>query len=225
MKQSEKTLVGLMLIVAGAAIVGLVGLPQWDTFSNNQTQVTSLNDELKSLDAQKVSLTAEIGQLEKNSIIPKDVEVQVYTDKNREQIIKSMLDHVVGLATQQTGNLFISLAPSDESKNTPAPPPPPTKGAADTAQTAANAGGEPPVAPSPVLNKFSYELSVRGTYSSIQNFLKEMAKQKALMEIASMRLENEQGTTTVSADSPADPFHPIKMTATIRLALQPSQGN
>lgn len=216
MKQSEKTLIGLMLVVGGIALVALVGLPQWDAFSSNQSQVTSINDEIKALEAQKTILNAEISQLEKNSAIPQDVEVHVYTEKNRERIIKGMLDRVVNLATQ-AGNLFISLAPLDDKSSVPVPPEP------KEAKPAANAGSaneEVPTPPPPVLSQFSYELSIRGTYTSVQNFLRAMAEQKALVEIATIKLENEQGETR-TADNHPDPFHPIRMTATIRLALQP----
>jgi cell division protein FtsB len=219
MKQSEKTLVGLLLLVGGAAIVALVGLPQWDAFSNNQAQVTSLNDEIKVLDAQKTALNAEIAQLEKNSIIPEDIEVQVYTEKNREQLIKGILDRVVNLATD-AGNIFISLAPL-ENKNAAPEPPAPAKNERTPAASAGNASEESDAPPPPVLRQFSYELSVRGTYTSIQSFLRSMAAQKALIEIAAMKLVNEQGETLPSADNALDPFHPIRMTATIRLAMQP----
>lgn len=220
MKQSEKTLVGLMFLVGGAAIVGLVGLPQWDTFSNNQSQATALNDEVKALESQKTTLTAEIAQLEKNSVLPPDIEVQIYTEKNREQIIKGMLDRVVNLATG-AGNLFISLAPSDATSTT-APPPDANKDAKAAATTPATTDDAAQSGTPPILNQFNYQLAVRGTYTSVQNFLRTMAKQKSLMEIATMRLENEQGNTTPSPDNPSDPFHPIKMTATIRLSLQPA---
>lgn len=220
MKRSETTLVGLMLIAGSVALVSLVGLPKWDEFSTAQSQITALNDELKSMDARKNSLNAEIAQLEKNSIIPPDLEIETYTDKNREQIIKKMLDQIVNLATD-AGNLFISLAPSDDKPASA--PQPQTTAAKDGKQGAASSGNaeEAEGPPPPVLNQFSYELSVRGTYASLQNFLKSVAAQKALVEISAIKLENESASVASGNGIEADPFHPIRMTATVRLALQP----
>ena len=230
MKSREKTLVGLMLLSGGFALAILVGLPQWEAFSNHQSKIAALNDELHSMETQKASLTADIEKLEKNSAIPSGIDVQVYTEKNREQIIKGMLNTVVNLATG-AGNLFISLAPSETPPSTEAPPPAVTSGPASSSGASASAvsgnasasGGdtEAKAPPPPVLNRFSYDLSVRGSYQTLQGFLRAVAQQKALMEISAIRLENEL-TSTPAPDSP-DPLHPIRLHATVRLALQPEK--
>lgn len=222
MKKSEQTLVGIMLLAGSAALIGTVGLNQWDAFNNAQSQISSLTDEIKGLDAQKLTLNADIAEMEKNSSIPSDVEVLTYTEKNREQIIKGMLDKVVNLATG-AGNLFISLAPSDVKDEPAPPPPPPTAKPAAATDATTTADGKPaePEPVQPVLNTFDYDVSVRGTYGTIQAFLKAVATQKSLMEIHTIKLENEVGSTAVTTDT-TDPFHPIRMTAQIRLALQPT---
>src|SRR5690606_9522787 len=105
--------------------------------------------------------------------------------------------------------VFISLAPSDNKGAIPVSLPP-AKNEKTSATSAGKTSEEQELPPPPVLKQFSYELSVRGTYSSIQSFLRAMAAQKALIEIATMKLVNEQGETT-SSDGTLDPFHPIRM--------------
>lgn len=226
MKKSEKTLVGLMMIVGGIALVVGVGLPQWDAFSNNSSRISTLNDEIKGLQVQKENLNATIALLEKNTAIPPGLEIRRYTDQNREEIIKSLLDGVVKLATG-AGNRFISLTPSEVAPIL-APPPPPkegagTKGATNTNAAASTDPNAAPAAPPPLLSTFGYELAIRGTYDSLQGFLRAMDSQKELLELSSITLENEASKSGKGPDDTADPHFPIRLTAKVRLALQPAR--
>ncbi len=81
--------------------------------------------------------------------------------------------------------------------------------------------------PKPALETFGYELAIRGTYDSLQSFLRSLASNKELMEVLNIRIENETGVSRVMPDKSTgtgdvalDPSRPIKLTATIRLVMQ-----
>lgn len=231
LKKSEKLLVGGALIAGGIALFIGVGLPQWDAYTSSNTQVTDLNQQITDLGTQKETLNAQIALLEKNTDIPPGIEIKTYTPDNKEAIIKEQLDEVVGLATR-AGNKFISLTPTEAEPILP-PPKAPEKGkngeaaanpeATGTADASASGDKKEPVMPDPILSTFGYDLAVRGTYNSIQNFLKLMDEQRALLEVSGIRLENEAGgdQTASAGDKVIDPSAPIRLTAKLRLALQP----
>jgi hypothetical protein len=225
LKHTEKMLVGAAMLAAGIAIVVGVGLPQFDAYNASTTELKNLNEEMTSLQGQKESLTAQIAILEKNTDIPPDIKIKTYTDKNREEVIKQVLDQIAGLATG-AGNKFISLKPAEVDPLVAAAPVDEKAAAGTTnAPTTPPANGStteaPAESPPPMLNTFGYEMSVRGTYDTIQKFLKAMAGEKELMEISAINVTNEtsiQGGAT--PDALADPSYPIKLTATLRLAMQ-----
>lgn len=247
LKRSEKMLVGLGLGVGGIALLIGVGLPQWDAFSAANSQISTTNDEIKALESQQINLNAQIALLEKNTDIPPGINIRTYNDQNREEVIKAMLDQVVNLATG-TGNKFIALNPDTEDplSNVTAPSPSaapapaanttqtPAAGATTT-DTPASANGtattnatDPnalPPPPPPILSTFSYVLSIRGTYGSLQDFLRSLDSQKELMEVSGINIENEAGADRSSASGGAadvaDPGNPLKLTANIRIVLQP----
>jgi hypothetical protein len=192
--------------------------------------VTTLNEEMTSLKSQKETLTAQIALLERNTDIPPGVNIKTYTPENKAEVIKELLDQVVSLATG-AGNKFISLKPAEvtplvappeekkEDDKTKAADATPATGATD----ATKPEGEAEALPPPLLNTFGYEMAVRGSYDTIHHFLKAMTEQKELLEISGINIAYESmASGTSGSDSKVlDPNYPIRLTATIRLALQP----
>ncbi|WP_373533211.1 hypothetical protein [Vampirovibrio sp.] len=230
LRQNEKTLVGAALVAGGIAIFVGLGLPQFDAYTANTTQFNALSDELKNLQIEKDSLTGQIAILEKNTDIPPDIKVKTFTEDTREVVIKQMLDQVVGLATG-AGNKFISLAPAEvdpliSSSATASaegePAADATNAPADAATPEEGAEGEPVAPPPPMLTTFGYQLAVRGTYNTIQSFLRLMAQEKELMEMTAINVVNESNNkdTAGATDTLYDPGSPIKLMVTIRLAMQ-----
>jgi hypothetical protein len=235
LKQSEKILIGAALVAGGLAIFLGLGRPQFDAYTANNTQLNTLIDELKNLQLEKDSLTGQIAILEKNTDIPLDINVKTYTDDNREVVIKQMLNQVVELATG-VGNQFISLSPTEvdplisapaKASTTKAAPSPQAQEENPEAQTseepkAQTSEGEPAAATPPMLTTFGYQLAIRGTYQTIQNFLKQMTLEREIMEITTINVVNESkaNSSAGSADAVSDPGAPIKLTVTIRLAMQ-----
>jgi hypothetical protein len=240
LKKNEKRLVGGVSIAASVAIMMLFAMPQLDAWMAGNNQVNALKEEIKNLGAQQTALQSQISLLERNTDIPAGVTIRTYTEENREQIIKFMLDQVVSLA-MGAGNRFISLKPSEVDPMI-APPPPPAKGAAgavatttttqtpssstttvpNTTSTSTTPGSTDASAPTPVLTTFGYDLAVRGSYDTLQRFLRIIGQQKELMEIVSMTIDNEAAAEKGGGTTKAvDPNHPLKLTAHLRLAMQP----
>lgn len=244
LKQREKMLVGLMMIAGGIGLLVGVALPKFDEFNNFNSQVASLNDEIKNLNVEKTSLDARIALLEKNTAPPPlGVEIRTFTPDNKDEIIKGMLDVVVNMATG-AGNKFISLLPlaADASAGLPAPTPAtttnapagttntPAAGTTNAPPTGTTATGTtdpnapPPPPPPPLFEPFQYELSVRGTYDTLQAFLRSLQDQKELMEISSVSLVNEANGSPQGGGSTgnlANPAYPLKLTAKVTILLQP----
>lgn len=234
MKSSEKKLVGIAMAAGGIALFVAMGLPQWDVFTANTTKAGTLRDSLKSSQATKDNLTVQISLLEKNIDIPADIQVKTFTNDTEEQATKELLDHVINLATS-VGNKFISLnpatvdpflAPKPKAKDKDGkeidPAAPPAAGASDGENKAAmQAAAE---ANAPALLTKGYELTVRGTYNTLQSFLRAMDKQTMILDMLNFDLENEAADTS-SANSGAasttfDPSLPLRLKVTLRLALQ-----
>jgi hypothetical protein len=231
LKQNEKTLIGVALLASGIALVVLAGLPQWDLYNTQNSQVTILKTEKEALQTQKEALTLSVNTMEQNANIPLNLKIATYTDATREKMIKQLLDHVVSLSSQ-TGNTFISLMPTaeddkaaseEEAKEAEKTTATGTEG--KTAGTDPTATETPKLtAEEPVLNTFQYDLAVRGNYDTLQRFLKLVDHQGTLIAFNRLSLENELTSQAQSGkDLLLDPTRPVKMTVNIHLALQHTQ--
>jgi len=213
MKRSETILVGAVLIVGGLGLFAGVGLQQWDKIGEANTQLGDLNNQITALEAQQTGFQAQITALENNTKQPVSVNVRKFNAQNREEVLKAILDEVLRTASG-TGNNFISLVPGP-----PDPPPePPAK------STTPDDPNKPPEPPPPVLQRFKYDLAIRGTFDSLQEFLQLMNTQKELVEVSSIMIENEAGAERAMDPGPDkvyDPFHPLKLSATLAIYLQP----
>jgi hypothetical protein len=247
MKSSEKKLVGLAILAAGIFVVFSFGLPQWDTFTSNNSKSASLQSDLKATETERDNLNLQISLLQKNIDIPTDIQVKTFTNGSEEQAAKELLDHVVNLATG-AGNKFVSLGPVVVEPFLAPPKPPetnpnapadtattPTEPPADlnaAAQTTPTPGSEDEKAAAlakaeaslpPLLTK-GYDLTIRGTYGTLQSFLRAMDQEKMVMDMLSFDLQNEaaSGSTpgAAASDKNSDPNYPLRLKITLRLALQ-----
>ncbi|MEM0952224.1 MAG: hypothetical protein AAGI66_08810 [Cyanobacteria bacterium P01_H01_bin.74] len=233
LKSSEKNLIGIALIVGGIALFFALGLPQWDEYSAKKNEIETLKIEKQNLENQKTVLGTQIKVLEKQVNTPLGFDVVTYTEPTKAKMIKAMLDHVINLSSQ-AGNLFIKLSSVEKTPQEIA-----QEQAAAQAQLAskqnpdknnllanltsddANTAEEPVVLP-PSLNTFKYQLSVRGSYASIQKFLQLIDSQKALLALSDLTLENEQISLENTGDGQTvfDPTHPIKLTVNLLITMQ-----
>jgi hypothetical protein len=229
LKKSEKLLIGYAMLGGGIILFAFLGWPQLDVLNTTNEQIHSLEQDFKDLSVQKESLQAQIKLLEKNTDIPPGIIIKTYTPLNKEQVIKEILDEVVGLATG-AGNKFISLTPVEATPILQTPKADDSKDKSDdkskstdkSASDAASGDENADALPAPLLTTFGYELAIRGTYDTIQNFLKAMDKQKELLEIGEIKIENEVATDQAPGpDKIVDPQFPIRLTAKLRLAMQP----
>ncbi len=228
MKSSEKMIIGIFLGVAGGALFFCFGLPQWDTYNANTTKTSSLTEEFKSAETEKQVLNASIARLKHNIALPLDIDVQSFTTKTESNATKELLARVANLATQ-SNNKFISLSPTDvpalftpsaegDKSNT-------ENGGASTDNKDAKATTDEKNTDSksddssPLITK-GYEFSIRGTYDSLQAFLRNLAAEKMVFDLYNFELINEMTENLGNTDSLAEPSYPLRLKVTLRLAMQ-----
>jgi hypothetical protein len=238
MKSSEKKLVGIAMIAGGIALVFGLGLPQMDAFNANTTKSASLKADLEAAQADKLNLNLQIAMLEKNIAIPRNIQIKTFSSDNEEEAAKELLDHVVNLATD-SGNKFVGLSPAKvdpfltppkpKANSTatgapasPTPAPPPANATATTATSPDSTQDASAQASLPLLITKGYELTIRGSYASLQAFLHAMDQQLMVMDMLNFDLENEMAdaTTGGAAAGDSDPSLPLRLKVTLRLALQ-----
>ena len=224
LKKREKMLVGVMLVCVAVATVAYVTLPCWDSLSANQQKLTDTKASVQSLTTQKGSLQSELESLKTANNLPPGIDIPRITSKTKEIVIKGILDDVVSNAAD-SGNKLISLKPYDAPPIIPPPPPPePNKNNAPAMPGMGTQTQEAPPPPPPLVS-VGYELAVRGTYNTIQAFLKRMDNPNQLIEMHGIELENESGPVRVSEggapdeNAVTDPMYPIKLKAKLRLIL------
>ena len=76
--------------------------------------------------------------------------------------------------------------------------------------------------PTVKLRAHGYEMTVRGGYDNVLSFLSRMNEHRELIEIQTVKIENEQGSERVGQGEPTvNPLKPIKLTTKLVLYLQP----
>lgn len=243
MQQKEKSLIGIVMIIGGIGLVAGVGLPQWDAYSAHTTEIATLNADIKTNTDNRDNLKTQITLLENKTDVPEGIVIESFTETTREAVIKKILDQIVGISSD-TKNKFISLLPKEVDPIVSTAKPPegsvPTPGGVNniassgvstntttgstTMNTDGSTDGKASAPPPPLLSTFGYEISIRGTYDTIQQFLKAIAAQKTMMEINSITLANESDNDVNSGSNSgtgiSNPAYPIRLTAKFRLALQ-----
>ena len=253
MKRSEKMMVGVGMMGLGVVIAFMVGGEQYTAFQTNTTKAAELQTSLATLETQRQGLAAQKAELEKGVDLPSDIHILTYSPNNKDQVLKQIMDAMVSkiaefdntlisLAPQTVDPLIPPPAEGvvDPNNPTAAPADPAAAPPADANAAALPAdgtappsdatggtitlGGPAPVA-APTIETYGYAIQMRGTYEGIQGFLKAIADSHDLMELINIKIENEAGE--VRSDKPTDTAFeaskPIKLTAVLRVGLQPAK--
>jgi len=225
LKSREKLLVGVMLIAGSIALGVGVALPMLDEANANLANKSALETDIKSLTDTKQMVETLVMKLEQKQHIPKDVVIRQYNAGNLEEMIKAILDQIVGQATAQN-NVLVSLKPYQAEPFVPPPAEDETKKQEGSNAAASGDAKKEEEPEPPPLQTFGYEIVFRGNYNSIYAFLKSLDTSKELVEINSISLNNERepGATAAAAldQVPADPSKPLLLTTKIRLVLKPA---
>ncbi|MGE0201829.1 MAG: hypothetical protein AB7P76_12800 [Candidatus Melainabacteria bacterium] len=227
LKAREQMLVGLLLLGGAAYLLFMVGGEQFGKLQTNMTTISSAQGTIESLTTQENTLRSEVTTLKAAGLLPPGIHVRkIPPTESLETLVKDTLDQVVSFASRNN-NKLIRLEPTDAPPIVPPPPPPePTASGAPAPETAEEA----PVSP---IISVGYKLALRGTYATIQDFLREVDRNKDLVEVYSVVLINEQGPArgkngaTASGDQDIlgkpelfDPSKPIEMNAVLRLVFE-----
>lgn len=224
LKKRDKIAVGL-LFFAGAIFIVMIGtLPTWDAFSANLTKLGQLETDVNAKETAVASLKDQIANIQDNVPLPPGVELRKFKPGAREEVVKAILNDVTKEATDPGNKLIYLLPYQAEPIVQPL--------TAEEQQLVAEGKMSPPVSP---YDTMGYELAVRGTYGSIQDFLAAMDAQKELIEVVSVALINEAGVDRAGTKAPTfsktsgedtfsdiilDPSKPIRLTAQLRLILE-----
>lgn len=227
MKAREKTIVGVGLMAGGIFLMMQFGLPQWDQFTANLNTINSAGARLQNFQATRDALANEVRKLRNTDTLPAAVQIREFSGDNLQEMVKGMLDDVVGFAAANNNKLvqlkpyaadpFIK-PPQLENDNTPF-----------GQKKELTPEQEKQLEESRQLQTIGYELVIRGTYGTIQSFLKDMEQYGELVEISSIELVNEAGADRSGtdplvdggqADVLFDPSRPIRATMNLRLGLK-----
>ena len=218
MGKRDKIALGLLLF-AGAGILIVVALPIWDSFNANMAKKNQDEAGIASLTEKINSLNTEIQAIQSDVPMPSGVEVRKFKTDSREEVVKDIVDNVVKKATAP-GNKLVYLLPF---------PADPIKPPLTPEQEQAVKDGKMSEPASPY-DTIGYDLAVRGTYGSIQDFLSALDNQREIVEVVSIALVNEAGVDRAGTKPPnfnisgadviLDPSKPIRLTAKLRLILE-----
>ncbi len=221
MKASEKYLVAGLLFILAFGGIGLYGVfpafegvrEKLDTISQKEAQITAFKTTISALNTQIV-------KYQKLEELPEGLVVREFKPDSYEKNIKMMIDKALAMATQ-TGNDLISLKPW----SAPMPAISSEPVSLEEGETADENGDLKPKPKDDVLRTYGYEMVIRGAYDNVNGFLSAMNGHNELMEINSIKLENETGQDREESagNSLSNPLKPIKMTAKIALFLQNKQ--
>lgn len=188
MKSSERLLIGVVLCMLGMYIVPVfLVMPTWNSVTQTQQTITTTEEQIPVVDTDIARLNAEISRLRKLDNVPEHIKVRKAEGNKTQQEVKAMLDDLVTLANHYNNDL-ITLQPFNVT-----PPAPPTPPATDPAPGGEEAATAPEPAPVPATQAFGYDITIRGTYPAIEQFIAVLSTHPELVEIQSITFQNEGG--------------------------------
>ena len=165
--------------------------------------------------------------------VPAEVHLREFASEDDLQpLVKDVLNDIVGFADAHNNKLIV-LKPYAAEPFIKPPPEPETGGIRRNAQKAPSPEEQQKLDEQRKLanqiRTIGYEMAIRGTYGTIQSFLKEMEQYDQLVEINTITLLNEAGADRSGAnplvkgkDVLFDPARPIRATMMLRLGLKKS---
>ncbi|MBX2860159.1 MAG: hypothetical protein KTR14_02920 [Vampirovibrio sp.] len=200
--------------IAAAVFVGFTFTePAIKDMMVKQGKVGALKDEVALLTAQKEGAEKDLERYKQKVELPEGITIRRFEPNKLEEHLKVILDNIVDIA-DGSGNQVMALEKQDNLVfSVPTPP---------------SEAGKPPEeqeAPPPIeLKGFQYDMTVRGTYSSLVDFIAAVSREKELVEMATIRVENEAGpnrTDAVKGQVDVGLLKPVKMDLRLKLYLRP----
>ncbi len=214
MQTREQVLLGSLLIgVSLLALPFMVIMPEWQGAEKSGKAIKQQEQLLASTKKSITKMRVDIARIKKLAVVPLDVNVRPVEGGKVQQAVKAMLDDVITLA-RHYDNELVTLTPFN------AMPPPKVnkpkrrnrRGAAPEPEVE-----EKPKVALPTVQKFGYDLSLRGTYPDIEEFVAVLSTHPELIEMQSIQFENAGGQTREKPENTNINNKP--MTATLKLVL------
>ncbi|MGD9579760.1 MAG: hypothetical protein AB7V50_00160 [Vampirovibrionia bacterium] len=206
MQAREQSILGLGAIGA-VFIIGIWGpvadfgvWPQWNKFGENavklgQASTTVQQNEatLANLNQQKLSLSNSKAEIPEGKTIG---EINTAEGQTKETIKRDILNTIIDMSQVNHGNILISAKPIAPIGIQATPPPPP---------------GADPTAPLPpklsdYVDEISFDIKIRGSYVSLNDFINELAANDVVVEINDLEIYPEGGSNQPTED----PTRPLK---------------
>lgn len=197
--------IGLVLFFAWFGVGSLGIEPQLKTLSKTMTDLDTAkkaedtnNMTLSSLKQQKQQLSGHQAEMPKDKKVG---EINHQTGETLEIVKRDMLSNVIDMAQNSFGNTLINVRPL------PVPEPPPA------AVLPPPVAGQPPVNTAPELKlsdfiaEIPYEIGLRGSYTSINEFINQLASYDTIIDIQQVSIDVE----TKGGSQAVDPQKPLKV--------------
>lgn len=214
MKPREKIFIGIIAII-GVLILGyfygiepqLKGLfGKLDKMTTTQNTKVANDAQIKALEDQKVTLSSSQSEVKMEKKVR---QVDLPKGETLESTVRSMLNDVISMAQSDASNSLISVKPLAK----PAPPPPP---APDPNAPPPDPNAPPVINIADFIDESPFEITFRGTYSSLDKFLKDVSAYNTVVEIKDLTIMPEEK----AGDNFQDPTKPLKAVFNISLIIR-----
>jgi Tfp pilus assembly protein PilO len=211
----EQSILGVGFIAA-VCIFGLFGvvwdfaiLPQWDQFSQIQTQLNAAKTTESANAANLTSLSQEKDILKQSTAeMPEGKEVgKIDTAEGgtMESTKRDLMNTVIEMSQNEYKNVLMSAKPL------PKPKPPPQPINPDP-----NQAGVPEMRLSDFIEELPFEMKLRGNYTSLNDFINELAKYNIVIEISRLEVVPEKETKAALKD----PSRPLEAKFMLNFLIQ-----
>lgn len=216
MKPREKLFLGIVAII-GVLIIGyfygiepqVKGLfEKLNKMTTAQTTKMTNEAQIKLLEDQKVSLSSSQSEVKMERKVR---QVDLPKGETIESTVRNMLNDVISMAQSNISNSLISVKPLPK----PVPPPDPVP---DPNAPPPDPNAPPVIKISDFIDESPFEITFRGTYSSLDKFLKDISAYSTVVEVKDITIMPEEK----SGENFQDPTKPLKAVFNISLIIRKS---
>ncbi len=218
MQVREQLLLGVVLLGAGLfALPFMVIMPEWQGAEKDNRTIKQNEQLTTTTDAAISKLRLEIARIKKLAVVPAEVNVRKIEGGKTQEAVKAMLDDIITLA-RHYNNELVTLTPFNAMPVKAAPVAQSSGRRRRRRGPAPEPEKEKAAPPPPTAQKFGYNMTIRGTYPDIEEFVAVLSTHPELIEMQTLNFENEGSHTREGLEQGSN-NNAMPMSATIKLVL------